>query len=130
MWRMWIAAGVLLAGCSDSSGPSPQTYAVAASQTGFDNPPDGSIVADYDLRVTDNGGTRLEGAIVLVAASHGTVSPEGGVSGPGGLLSVHWSITAAERGSATDLTLLACAGNTNPATCTPGVVAMIHISGG
>ena len=125
LWMM-PSVGLALACGDESSGPAGETYHVAATQTESEVFSNGAFTATYSLRVTNLSGTRIPGALVVVEVSHGQVSPSSGTADDAGLMSVDWSVTPAQRGTATTLVLRACAEKRDPPICTPTEVASIH----
>ncbi len=121
-------AAMLLLQCSgdDSSGPTVETYNVTATPGSAEFFGDGSFVQTYGLRVTDNGGTRIQGATIRLEASAGTVSPASTTSGVGGVAEVEWTVTGSERAGQSRVTLSACAQNQQPADCTPQEIAAVN----
>ena len=125
---LWIPSVVLALACGDdASGPDRVTYHVVATQLESEVFSNGAVTATYSLRVIDLSSTPIPGALLLVGASHGQVSPSSGVSDDAGLLTVGWAVTPAQRGVATTLVLRACAEETDPPICTPTTVATIQL---
>ena len=119
-------AGALLGCGDDSTEPSRIVFHVGATQTAFQSNPDGSFSATYRLLVTDTHGDPVALAELRIDASHGSVGQSEGPTGSAGILDVDWEVTAADRGSAQEVQLLACADNNVPPACAPAPVATVQ----
>ena len=122
-----IAVSAALLGCGDDgTEPSRAIFHVGATQTALQSDSDGSFLATYRLLVTDTQGDPVGLAILRIDASHGSVGQSQGPTGSAGFLDVDWAVTAADRGSAQEVQLLACADNDVPPPCTPAPVATVQ----
>jgi len=123
----FVAVSAALVACGDDSRePSRVIFQVGASQTAFQSNPDGSFLATYRLLVTDTHGDPVALALLRIDASHGSVGQSEGPTGSAGILDVDWEVTSADRGSAQEVQLLACADNDVPPACTPAPVATVQ----
>ena len=123
----FVAVSAAFVGCGDDgTEPSRAVFHVGATQTAFQSNPDGSFLATYRLLVTDTPGHPVALAILRIDASHGSVGQSQGPTGSAGILDVDWEVTAADRGSAQEVQLLACADNDVPPACTPAPVATVQ----
>src|SRR3954447_20846307 len=124
----FVAVSAALVACGDdSTEPSRVIFQVGASQTAFQSNPDGSFLATYRLLVTDTHGDPVALALLRIDASHGSVGQSEGPTGSAGILDVDWEVTSADRGSAQEVQLLACADNDVPPACTPAPVATVQL---
>jgi hypothetical protein len=122
----WLLPAALLGCGDDSTEPSRAVFHVGATQTALQGNPDGSFLATYRLLVTDTDGDPVGLAVLRIDASHGSVGQSEGPTGSAGILDVDWDVTAADRGSAQEVQLLACADNNVPPACTPAPVATVQ----
>jgi hypothetical protein len=122
-----VAASAALLHCGDGgTGPNRAVFQVGATQTALQSNPDGSFLATYRLLVTDTSGNPVALAMLRIGASHGSVGQSQGPTGSAGILDVDWEVTAADRGSAQEVRLLACADNDVRPACTPEPVATVE----
>jgi hypothetical protein len=124
-----LAACAAAAACSYGSGVDVQTFTVSLTDTLHTAVlEDGTLVSTVFMEVDADVG-HVIGVNLNYAVSAGTLSSTTGVSGANGAASVVWTVTPQQAAASgqTDLVFSACSDSNEPATCTPGSLASLHI---
>jgi hypothetical protein len=129
-WPVVLAVSTLLGACSNGASVDFQTFDVsltATPQTVVNG--DGTAVSTIDMVVNTDVGY-VVGANLKYAVSAGDLSSTTAVSGSNGLATVTWTLTPAQIAAQPDPTFAACAASDLPASCTPVVLATLHLGTG
>ncbi|HET9726743.1 MAG TPA: hypothetical protein VFP28_07480 [Gemmatimonadales bacterium] len=124
-----VAACGAAASCSYGSGVDVQTFTVSLTDTLHTSvSPDGTLVSTVLMSVDTDVG-HVIGVSLNYAVTAGTLSSTTGISGINGAASVTWTVTPEQAAASgqTDLIFSACADSNEPATCTPGALASLHV---
>ncbi|HET7468689.1 MAG TPA: hypothetical protein VFJ81_03405 [Gemmatimonadales bacterium] len=128
-WALGVIACAAAAACSYGSGVDVQTFAVILTDTLHTTVlDDGTLVSTVFMEVDADVG-HVIGVNLNYAVTAGTLSSTTGVSGANGAASVVWTVTPQQAAASgqTDLIFSACSDSNEPATCTPGSLASLHI---
>jgi hypothetical protein len=129
VWTLCLALCAAAAACSYGSGVDVQTFTVALTDTLHTTvSEDGTVVSTVLMEVDADVG-HVIGVSLNYAVSGGTLSSTTGVSGANGAASVTWTVTPEQAAASgqTDLIFSACSDSNEPATCTPGALARLHV---
>jgi hypothetical protein len=128
-WALGLAVCATAAACSYGSGVDVQTFTVALTDTLHTVvQEDGTLVSTVLMEVDADVG-HVIGVSLNYAVSAGTLSSTTGISGANGAASVTWTVTPEQAAASgqTELVFSACSDSNEPATCTPGALASLHI---
>ena len=128
-WNLGLAACAAAAACSYGSGVDVQTFTVSLTDTLHTAvQEDGTLVSTVLMEVDADVG-HVIGVSLNYAVTGGTLSSTTGISGANGAASVTWTVPPEQAAAAgtTDLIFPACSDSNEPATCTPGELARLHI---
>ena len=124
-----LVAGAVISACSYGSGTDVQTFTVSLTDTLHTSVlQDGTRVSTVLMEVDTDVG-HVIGVSLKYAVTAGTLSSTTGMSGANGAASVTWTVTPQQAAASgqTDLIFSACADSNEPATCTPGALASLHV---
>lgn len=123
----------LMAGCTSESTTGPRIVSIAAvSGLGQSGLVGANLAQPLVVRAEDQGGTPVEGAVVVwtILSGGGTVTPSQSVTGPDGLASTTFRLGSAVGGQSARATLAGAAAVTFSATATSAPASQLLLVSG